>query len=134
MRRWPTSCSSSWSSARLCSADMTMITGTCTRCGRTLRSARAMRRSYGWRCYARVNAIAQSLLRSGNDRAAEAAHALLDGAVTRHRHPGVYWIVSRDGRHVYLTSPKRCNCNAGLIPLKDVLCWHRAVAIALEAR
>ena len=105
----------------------------CTRCGRPLCSARARRLGYGWRCYARVNRAAQSLLRSGNDRAAEAAHALLDGAVVRHSHPGVYWVVSRDGTRRYLTHAKRCNCAAGTIPLHDLLCWHRVVVAILEA-
>lgn len=102
----------------------------CTACGRPLRSARALRRGYGWRCYAKVLRAARVLEASRNMAAAKAAQALLDGAYVRHPHKAVWQVVSSDGSQVYLTHPNGCTCRAGL---HDKLCWHRAGAEVLAA-
>jgi hypothetical protein len=106
------------------------VTGTCTRCGRVLHGERAIRRGYGWRCYARVQRAARVLQASANLAAAKAAEALTDGAVVRHPHRGVYWVVSSDGARRYLTHPCGCTCQAGL---HARLCYHRVAVSILAA-
>ena len=102
----------------------------CTRCGRPLTGARAIRRGYGWRCYARIQRAARALLASPNSAAWRAADALLDGVFVRHPHSRVYRVVSSDGSKVYLTHPCGCTCEAGL---HSKLCWHRAGVTVLAA-
>jgi hypothetical protein len=103
-------------------------TVTCKKCGRPIRSARAARVGYGWRCYARVLRAARVLLASRNDAAWRAADLLIDGAAVRLR-GRVFQVVGSSGRQVYLTHPSACNCAAGL---HGKLCYHR-VAVSILA-
>lgn len=103
---------------------------TCTACGRVLRSARAVRLGYGWRCWAKVQRAARVLEASGNAAAARAAEALLQGAYVKHPHRKVWSVVSGDGTTTYLTHPQGCTCPAGL---HQRLCYHRAGAAVLAA-
>ena len=107
-----------------------MTSATCTACGRTLTGARAVRRGYGWRCYAKVLRAARVLEGSGNAAAQRAAEALLQGAYVKHPHRKVWSVVSSDGQRTYLTHPDGCTCAAGL---HQVLCYHRAGAAVLAA-
>src|SRR6266487_896329 len=102
----------------------------CTRCGRTLTGTRAVRRGYGWRCYARVLRAVRALTASPNSAAWRAAEALTDGALVRHPHRRVYWVVSSDGSTRYLTHPNGCTCAAGL---HSRLCYHRVAVSVLAA-
>lgn len=103
---------------------------TCTACGRALTGVRAVRRGYGWRCYAKVLRAVRVLEASRNAAAARAAEALLQGAYVRHPHRAVWYVVSSDGATRYLTHPNGCTCPAGL---HARLCYHRAGAAVLAA-
>lgn len=105
-------------------------------CGYTLRSAKAVARGYGSRCWAKIRKAAQ-----GADLAAwspaqvdEARQAIDDGAVVPSARPGVFKVVSVDGLEVHITHRDGCNCAGGLKNLPPRPCWHRcAVAIVLAA-
>jgi len=106
-------------------------------CGYTLRSAKAIARGYGSRCWAKVRKAAQQADLSAwtPSQVEEARQAIEDGAVVPSGRPGVFHVVSVDGTEVHLTHRNGCNCTAGLKTHQPRPCWHRcAVAIVLASQ
>jgi hypothetical protein len=103
-------------------------------CGRTLRSAEAVARGYGSRCWAKVRKAARTADLSAwtPSQVEEAEQAIEDGAVVPSTREGVFHVVSVDGSEVHRTAEHGCNCTSGLKTRQPRPCWHRcAVAIVL---
>ena len=116
-------------------------TGTETRkclggCGRTLRSAKAVARGYGSRCWAKIREAAKQADLSAwtPQQVEDARQAIEDGAVVPSTCPDVFHVVSTDGTEVHRAAPPGCNCTNGLLTRPSRPCWHRcSVAIVLAA-
>jgi hypothetical protein len=102
----------------------------CRRCGRPVRSDRALATGYGERCRRLVYRAARILEASPLPAAAKAALVIRDGGVLPHPHPGVVRVLSSDGSRVYLAHRDGCTCEAGL---HARYCYHRLVPVALAA-
>lgn len=105
-------------------------------CGRTLRSAEAVARGYGSRCWAKVRKAARTADLSAwtPSQVEEAEQAIEDGAVVPSNRGGVFHVVSSDGSEVHLVARDGCNCQEGLKTRLPRPCFHRcAVAIVLAA-
>lgn len=105
-------------------------------CGYTLRSAKAVARGYGSRCWAKIRKAAQKadLSQWTPSQVEEARRAIEDGAVVPSVREGVFHVVSSDGSEVHLTHRNGCNCVNGLKTRPPRACWHRcAVVIVLTA-
>lgn len=101
-------------------------------CGRTLRSAEAVARGYGARCWAKIRKAAKTadLSQWTESQIEDARQAVEDGAVVRSTREGVFHVVSSDGTEVHLVHRNGCNCQNGLKTRQPRPCWHRcAVAI-----
>ena len=107
-------------------------TRNCLRCGRKLRSAEAVARSYGAGCWAKVRKAERTADLSAwtPSQVEEARQAIEDGAVVPSTREGVFHVVSSDGTEVYRTHHNGCVCTNGLKTRQPRPCWHRcAVAI-----
>ncbi len=106
-------------------------------CGRKLRSAEAIARGYGRRCWAKVRAAAKTadLTPWTPSQISEAEQAIEDGAVVPSARGGVFHVVSSDGTEVYRTHRNGCVCTNGLMTRPPRPCWHRcAVVIVLASQ
>ena len=115
-------------------------TGTETRkclggCGRTLRSAKAVARGYGSRCWAKIREAAKQVDLSAwtPQQVEDARQAIEDGAVVPSARKGVFHVVSSDGSEVHLTHRNGCNCVSGLKTRQPRPCYHRAAAVIVLA-
>lgn len=105
-------------------------------CGYTLRSAKAVARGYGARCWAKIRKAATTADLSAWTPAQieEAQQTIEDGAVVPSTRKGVFHVVSSDGTEVYRTAEHGCTCSNGLLTRPSRPCWHRcAVVIVLAA-
>lgn len=107
----------------------------CLRCGRVLRSAKAIADGRGRTCQRKVRealaAIAATELAIYTAaQVANAAEAIADGAIVPadEIRPGLYVIVSSAGTDRYLTGPTSCTCKASQYGKP---CYHRAAALIL---
>ncbi|HEY1819664.1 MAG TPA: hypothetical protein VGG83_07030 [Trebonia sp.] len=101
-------------------------------CGYTLRSAKAVARGYGARCWAKIRKAQRTADLSAwtPSQIAEAEQAIEDGAVVPSTREGVYHVVSTDGTDVHLVHRDGCNCENGLKTRQPRPCYHRcAIAI-----
>lgn len=107
---------------------------TCTKCGRKIWGARAMRTGLGETCRRRVYRAAHILSQAGHPVADKAADLLFDGGLVRlSSHSGKVWrAVSSDGSVTYLTTPDNCNCKQGQ-QRNPRLCYHRVAVQVLAA-
>jgi len=106
-------------------------------CGRTLRSAEAVARGYGSRCWAKIRKAAkQADLSAWTPQQVEQARELIeDGGVVPSTRPDVFHTVSTDGTEVHRTAEHGCNCTNGLKTHQPRPCFHRcAVAIVLASQ
>jgi hypothetical protein len=104
----------------------------CTKCGRPIRSARALETSLGESCRRRVYRAARMLLASKSESAKKAADLLLDAPPIRlASHGGRVWrTVNQDGQRTYLTTIDHCTCPAGI---HCRLCYHSAAVAVMAA-
>lgn len=113
----------------------TTTTHRCTRCGRILRSAASIARSYGRGCQAKIRAAAKAkAVAEFKPATVEKAEQLIAdrGIVAiRTRRTPVFRVVASNGGATYLTAPQACNCAAGL--RSKSACYHRAAAAILAA-
>lgn len=110
----------------------------CLRCGRTLRSQRAIREAarnggYGRSCARKIADTARTVDVTGckADQLAKATELIEDGAIVPIRGRRVFRAVSSDGARTYLTAPTACTCAAGL--RGHSVCFHRVAATILAA-
>jgi hypothetical protein len=105
----------------------------CLRCGRTLRSAKSVKASYGAWCRAKIRAAAiAGAVRDFKDAQVDKARELIaDGGIVRTGHRGVFRTVSSKGDATYLTHSAACNCPAGL--RSRSACYHVAAVRILTA-
>lgn len=108
-------------------------TATCTRCGRTLTSAKSIADRMGRTCRAKVRAAAKAAalaqFAAKPHLVAKAEELIEAGGIVAIR-PGVYRTAGSEGA-IYLTTAAGCNCKAGL-RAKHV-CHHRIAATAMDA-
>ncbi len=102
----------------------------CKKCGRLVRSERALASGYGERCRRRLARAERVLAGSRNVTAQKAAEILELGAAVPHGHARVWRIVSSDGTRRYLTHPSGCTCTAGLY---QKMCSHRVAVTLLDS-
>jgi hypothetical protein len=104
-------------------------------CGRTLRSAEAVTRGYGSRCWAKVRKAARTTDLSAwtETQVEEAEQAIADGAVVPSTRGGVFYVVSSDGTEVYRTARHGCTCRNGLLTRPSRPCWHRCAVVIVTA-
>lgn len=114
-------------------------TAKCLRCGRTLRSAKSVSRSYGAWCAAKIRAAALAEAVKGFATAqVEKARELIElGGLVPVR-AGIFRAVSSKGDASYLVTPNgQCNCPAGLRSGRADRCYHvaaaRMVALTVKA-
>ncbi len=108
-------------------------TAKCTRCGRTLTSARSINNGYGRTCKTKIAAAAKAAIIAEFKPAqvAKAEELIADGGIVAIRAHRVFRAVSTDGTRTYLTAPQACNCAAGL--RAQHACFHRVAAAILAA-
>jgi hypothetical protein len=105
-------------------------------CGRTLRSAEAVARGYGSRCWSKIRKAERTADLSAwtASQVEEARQAIEDGAVVPSTREGVFHVVSSDGSEVYRTHRNGCTCTNGRKTSQPRPCWHRcAVALVSPA-
>jgi hypothetical protein len=103
-------------------------TAKCLRCGRTLRSAKSVSRSYGAWCAAKIRAAALAEAVKGFAAAqVEKARELIElGGLVPVR-AGIFRAVSSRGDGSYLTHPATCSCAAAKRG-KATPCYHSLAA------
>jgi hypothetical protein len=110
----------------------TAHTTRCNRCGRRLRSAKAVAAGYGRTCKAKVKAAAERVT-SGytTDQVTKAVELVEVTAIVRHT-PGQFQAVSSRGDAIYLVdqAAHTCTCPAGQ---HGRVCYHLAAADILAA-
>jgi hypothetical protein len=104
-------------------------------CGYTLRSAKAIARGHGSRCWAKVGKAAQEAGLSAwtSLQVEEARQAIEDGAVVPNTRPGVFHVVSVHGTEVHRTHRNGCNCTAGLKTHQPRPSWHSCATLGITA-
>jgi hypothetical protein len=103
-------------------------TARCVRCGRVLRSAKAVAAGCGRTCKAKIAAAAKTA--TAKPAQVEKARELVElGAIVPIRGRRVFRSISSDGTRSYLTAAGNCNCPAGL---KSKECYH-SLAVRLIA-
>lgn len=104
----------------------------CLRCGRQLRSVKAIADQYGRYCLAkkREEDLRKAAEGYTPQQLAKAFELIADGGVTPLiKRPHVYTAVSSDGKVAYLVTTGSCNCPAGL---HERRCYHRLAVALLE--
>lgn len=109
----------------------TQTTAKCTRCGRTLRAAKAIADGMGRTCKAKVAAAAKSATEYKPVQIAKAAELIELKAIVRTA-ANTFAAVSSNGADTYETDTYRqtCTCKAGERGLR---CYHLAAAQILVA-
>lgn len=105
----------------------------CRRCGRTLRSERAIECGYGERCRRFVYRAARALRATDNQVASRAADALIAPSLTPTGRKNVWRSKSSDGKREYITAPNTCTCPSNRYRLTATVCYHSAAASVLAA-
>lgn len=115
-------------------SDQDTKTGTCLRCGRTLRATQSVADGMGRTCKAKVRQAAQTvdLTAFKPYQQAEAAELIEQGGMVPTSRAALYLAVSSDGVTVYLVDQAEhsCTCPAGA---KGTACYHLAAAQILSA-
>lgn len=108
-------------------------TGTCTRCGRTLTSAKSIAAGYVRGCQTKIRAaVKAAVVAEFKPATVEKAEQLIaDGGIVAIKARRVFRVVSTNGSDRYLTAPQACNCKAGLRGVHP--CYHRVAATILAA-
>lgn len=111
---------------------MTNSTATCTRCGRTLRSAQSIARGYGPTCERKIRATAATVTYKPA-QVAKALELIADNGIQllKRKRTTVFTVVSSNGTGRYLTAPMACTCAAGLRGQHP--CYHRIAAQLIAA-
>jgi hypothetical protein len=107
-------------------------TANCLRCGRTLRSAKSVSRSYGAWCAAKIRAAAiAEAVRGFAAAQVEKARELIELGGLVPLRGRVFRTIGSDGTTAYLTaSTGHCNCPAGL---RGRACYHGLAARMVSA-
>jgi len=95
-------------------------TAQCIRCGRVLRSARAVALGVGRTCKAKIAAAAKTTT-AQPAQLAKAEELVELGGIIPIRGRRVFRSISSDGTRTYLSAKGNCNCPAGL---KSKDCYH----------
>lgn len=107
------------------------ITAKCTRCGRTLTSARSISNGYGRTCKTKIAAGAKTAdLVDFKPAQVESARELIEDAAIVQIRRNVFRAVSTDGTETYLAHTANCTCAAGI---RGRRCYHMAAVRMLLA-
>lgn len=101
----------------------------CLRCGRALRSPKAVASGYGAKCARHIRNAAVDLTDYKPHQIASARELIADAAIIPLRSV-IFIAVSTDGTETYKTAPTACSCPAGV---KGSRCYHQLAARMLLA-
>lgn len=108
----------------------TTTTTKCTRCHRTLTSAKSIEAGMGRTCAKRTRQAA-AVVGIKATTVAKAQELIEQGGIIPIRAKRIFQVVSSDGTATYKTAPSACTCAAGI--KGRFVCYHRVAATLLAA-